>query len=328
MDAAHDLLDSLGACRTVLLTGPTRPDGDSLGACLALQAVLRSHHVDATVTGRAAPRYRRMPGIDGLIADDALGTYDGVVVLDGDRHRLPPGATAAFASARLRGIVDHHASTRPDGYTHWWVQRRASSTCEMLFHAFQARDEVITPEIAHLLYAGLVFDTGGFRYSNTTPDTHRMAAELLEKGIDHAAICMDILMERRQAGFALLARVLGSAHADPSGRMLVAHATLADFAATSSMESDVEGTVEHLVNVEGVDVGVLVVERPDGTVKLSLRSRGAVDVATLAHALDPSGGGHAKAAGVVLSCTPADAEAGLHATLASRGRGAPWTSTT
>lgn len=305
MDAAHELLDALGGCRTVLLTGPVQPDGDSLGACLALQRILRAHHIDCSVTGEAHARYGRLPGIEGLLPDDELGHYDGVVVLDGDRHRLPPGASRAFDEARLRGIIDHHGSTRQDGYTHFWVQPRVSSTCEMLYHVFVEREEDLDSQVAHLLYAGLVFDTAAFRYTNTVPSTHAMAGHLIELGIDHAAICMDILMQRRLPGVRLLGRVLSTATVHHDGRLVLGGVRLDDLRALGAGPDDIEGIVENLVNIQGAEVGILLIERGEHTVKLSLRSRGEVDVARLAHRLHPSGGGHAKAAGVVLD-TPFD----------------------
>lgn len=297
MDAAHDLLDALGSCRRVLLTGPVQPDGDSLGACLALQRVLRTHAIDCDVTGAASYRYRGLPGIEGLVADDALEGYDGVVVLDGDRHRLPPGATRAFADARVRGIIDHHGSTKQDGYTHFWLAPDVGSTCEMLFHAFRVRDEVIDAEVAHCLYAGVVFDTGGFRYSNTRPSTHQLASDLLALGIDHAQICMDILMDRRMEGVRAAGRVLESAVVACDGRLMLGAVPLALQDELGLVDGDLEGLVESLLHIQGVEVSALGIELPDGQVKLSFRSRGRVDVASLARRLSPAGGGHAKAAG-------------------------------
>lgn len=314
MEAGHDLLDTLGACRRVLLTGPVQPDGDSLGACLALQRILRAHNIVCDVTGDASYRYRSLPGIDGLLADDALDGYDAVVVLDGDRHRLPVGAQAAFEAARTKGIIDHHGSTRRDGYTHFWLDPTSGSTCEMLFALFQERGEPMDTEVAHCLYAGLIFDTGGFRYSNTRPSTHEMAAALLELGIDHASICLDILMDRRLQGLRAAGRVFADARDLAAGRLMVGAASLDLQQELGLVDGDLEGLVESLLHVQGVEVGILGIEIAPGQVKLSFRSRGQVDVAALAHRLHPSGGGHKKAAGVRLHLPLEEALAAATAT--------------
>src|SRR5687767_2420332 len=123
MTRAAELLQALSARSPVLLTGPIGPDGDSLGACLALGRVLGAHGVSATVVGSIPRRYRWMPGIDQVIPDAGLaGRWPAVVVLDGDRHRLTQPAARAFAAADFRAIVDHHGSTRPDGYELAWLE--------------------------------------------------------------------------------------------------------------------------------------------------------------------------------------------------------------
>ena len=215
------LLEALSGCTRVLLTGPVAPDGDSIGACLALQRLLVRRGVAVDVAGVPAYRYRWMPGALQMLPDSVLEpVYDGVVVLDGDRHRLTPPAATCFQAARVRGIVDHHASTRLDGYTHPWVEHGATSTCEMVFDAL-VTDDMLDRELAELLYVGAIFDTGGFCYSNTTATTHRMAARLLEVGIEHAPICTRVLLERRQSGLRLAGAVFGSAEFYAEGALAV-----------------------------------------------------------------------------------------------------------
>ena len=142
----------------VLLTGPVSPDGDSLGACLALQRVLAQRGVAAAVCGQASYRYGSLPGIQHLLPDDEVGTdWQLVVVLDGDRHRLTPPVARAFEAAAARAIVDHHGSTVDDGYDHFWVESGAASTTAMLYRAFVARDWPVDAQTAQLLYVGLVF---------------------------------------------------------------------------------------------------------------------------------------------------------------------------
>ncbi len=308
VEIAEDLLVRVGGSRNVLLTGPEGPDGDSIGACLALQRVLaaRLPDVRVDVAGVPAARYAWMPGADAMVPDARVGAYDGVVVLDGDRKRLYPEVARAFAGARWTGIIDHHRSTELDGYDVAYLDPGAESTCGMVHGLARAWGVPLDRDLATLLYVGLIFDTGGFRYSNTAPSTHRLAAELLETGIDHARIMLKVLVERRPVALRLLARLLADATFSPDGRLALTACTRAIFDEVGAAEPDLEGVVDVLQHTEGVDLAVVVVERGPERVKLSLRSSGRVDVAKLARSLDPGGGGHAKAAGVVLRA-PVDA---------------------
>lgn len=302
-EQARELLARIRGSGAVLLTGPEGPDGDSIGACLALQRVLAgaAPEVRVSVAGTPPHRYAWLPGADGMVADAAVGTYDGVVVLDGDRRRLPKPVEAAFNGARWTGIIDHHRSTDPEGYGVALLAPAAESTCGMVRELAREWGVPLDRDTAALLYVGLIFDTGGFRYSNTSPGTHALAAELLGCGIDHAGITLKILAERRPEAMRLLARMLGSATFSHGGRALSSSCTRALLEELGANEGDLEGIIDHLQHVEGVDLAAVFVERGPSRVKMSFRSSGKVDVAALARSLDPNGGGHAKAAGVLLA---------------------------
>lgn len=314
MDPLADLLDALRDARRVLLTGPVGPDGDSIGACLALQRVLEAREIEVLVVGSPGPRYAWMPGAERMVADAPDG-WPAVVVLDGDRHRLTPTVARAFAAAGIRGLVDHHASTRADGYTHAWLAPQIESACGMLLRAFRAWGLPIDRVLAEQLYVGMVFDTGGFRHPNTTPETLRLAADLLATGIDHAGIAARVLAERSPAALRAMGTVLVEARFALAGRLVVGVASIDLQRSLHLVEGDLEGVVDALLHTVGTDVAALLVERADGTVKYSLRSRGAVDVAHVAAALAPTGGGHARAAGAVVGASLADAEGRLRAVL-------------
>jgi phosphoesterase RecJ-like protein len=307
----------------VLLTGPEGPDGDSIGACLALQRLLAARAPGARVDVAGVPgaRYGWLSGAAAMVPDAEVGAYDGVVVLDGDKDRLYPPVARAFAGARWTGIVDHHRSTDLAGYDVAFFDPAAESTCGMVYTLLKAWGVPLDADLAAMLYVGIIFDTGGFRYSNTAASTHRIAAELLETGIDHARIMLKVLVERRLPALRLLARLLNEADFLAGGRLAMATCTQAMRAELGAEESDLEGVVDVLQHAEGVDLAVVVVERASARVKLSLRSSGRVDVAALAHSLDAGGGGHAKAAGVVLLAPVADVRARLKALLVPRLEG-------
>lgn len=309
--AADALLHALLEAPSVLLTGPVGPDGDSLGASLALGRVLRARGVQVDVTGDVGRRYAFLPGADTLWSDAEVGAraskspWHTVVVLDGDRHRLLPGAEQAWAAAARRAVVDHHVSTTADGYDLVWVDADATSTCMMVLDALDAWGVPLDPELATLLHTGNVFDTGGFRFENATPEVFRAAARCIAEGADHVAICTQVLQQRRWRGVAALGRVLSAAVRVADGRGAVARVPLDLQKDLDLTRDDLEGIVDNLLFVEGVEVAALLIAMPDHT-KVSLRSRGRVDVAALAARLAPSGGGHRKAAGA-RSHLPTDA---------------------
>ena len=159
---------------------------------------------------------------------------------------------------------------------------------------------MITPGIADALYVGLVTDTGRFMYENTSPEAHRMAAELIEAGVQphqvYRRLWEDLPFRRLQ----LLQRALASVERHDNGAMTIAHLTKQDYEATGALETDSEGVVDHMRAVEGTRVAVLVRELlsadREGMRKVSLRATdGSVDVSRLAR--DFGGGGHPQAAG-------------------------------
>ncbi|HND32888.1 MAG TPA: bifunctional oligoribonuclease/PAP phosphatase NrnA [Myxococcota bacterium] len=297
MTHSSELFQLLQRSRRVLLTGPEGPDGDSIGACLALQHILRGclPELGVDVAGKVPDRYRFVPGTATMVAEPEP-TYDGVVVLDGDCTRLPPSATRAFQAAGWTGLVDHHRSTDAALYTVALLDPAAESTCSIVRQLAAEWGVALDPELATQLYTGLVFDTGGFRHSNTRPATHRLAAELLEQPFDHVQATRKILHERRPQALFLLGRVLGGAQLLAGGRLIVATCPSSLQAELGAGGDDHEGIVDLLQLTTGVELAALLMEKGP-KVRISMRSLGAVDVAALARRLDAGGGGHMRAAG-------------------------------
>jgi len=222
------------------------------------------------------------------------------VVMDGDRTRLTETVGAAFAAAEVRCLVDHHRSTDPSGYEVCVLDPTSASTCEMVYAMFADWKIPLDRDVATMLYTGIIFDTGGFRHSNTKPTTHLLAAELLSHGVDPSFINAKVLAERTPAGLRLLGDVVSHAAFHADGAVAMGRVSLADADRFGITSGDLEGVIDAMLYTSGVEVACLVVEREPGTVKLSLRSRTVVNVAAFAKSLDPGGGGHIRAAGVTL----------------------------
>ena len=176
--ASTRLYDAIKGASSVLFTGPMDPDGDSLGACLALaRAAGGFSEATVHVMSEANYRYDWMPDSETLLDDGALlEHYDLVVVMDGDRKRLTRRVTDLFAAAKVTALVDHHRSSSPDGYDVVLLDPDSPSTCEMVASMLSDWDVALDPAMATHLYTGIIFDTGGFKHENTMSKTHALAA--------------------------------------------------------------------------------------------------------------------------------------------------------
>ncbi len=290
---------------TILLTGPKEIDGDSLGSCLALALILRrTTQAEVHVAGIPGWRYADLPGVERNLANDQVaGRYDVVMVLDGDSRRLAPELKPVFARAKVKVVIDHHDSTSADSYDVALLDKDAASTCQIVIALAQEWGVELDGELAELLYTGIAYDTGGFRHSNTDSQTLRMAAQLLETGIDHSRIVIRTAHERRVQGIAVVGHVLESLRFEADGRLALGCVELEFMESIGAQAADIDFVIDLLLYVDGVEVAVLAVERRVGEgceVKLSLRSRGDADVCRIANQLHETGGGHKRAAGVVL----------------------------
>jgi len=208
------------------------------------------------------------------------------------------GDDAALSRAPLVLDIDHHHDNTRFGDLNLIVAD-ASSTGEVLRDLFSELGVELTPELAEPLYIALVTDTGRFQYTNTTPKSFRLAAELVEAGADIHAVFQEVYESVEFAKLKLLARALDRAAVLEGGRIVVSHLLRTDFADVGAAEPYSEGIIDYLRAVEGADMAVLIREPPreDGpTRRVSLRaSVDELDVSAIAR--KSGGGGHRQAAG-------------------------------
>ncbi len=312
---ARAVAEALEAPGRLAITTHVNPDGDGLGSAVGLVHLLRARGRDAVIANPTPtpPRFeflfRDLPGVDR--SGDAvreLRRADCIVVLDiADTARLGHlGPTVAEHGAPVV-CVDHHASpgTLPEGPR--YVDSGAAATGELIYEIAVANGWAVEVPAARALYVALVTDTGGFRFSNTHPRTLRIAADLLETGIDPESIYLDVYANAPEGRPRLLAETLQTLVVEPEiglAWLTVPRGALDRYQATAD---DLDGVVEHPRSIAGVRLAVMFREVSQGRVKASFRSVGDVDVARFAHAL--GGGGHAKAAGVAIPGTLAEVQA-------------------
>ncbi len=300
----HDLTRALAESRSLLLTAPVDLDGDAVGAANALAHAVRlrwpSCRVEIVTDEALPPRYRFLTSPEHPYrrgVDVPVTAFDLAIVLDGDTGRL--GSVAPhFAAAKKRGLIDHHKTADRASVDVAFLDSHAASTTELVLQLCDHWGVPLDTHLAANIYAGLVFDTHIFRYRLTRPPTLRAAARLMEVGIDHAAIVERILLDQPLPKVRLRGRMLDRMKVELDGRL-----AWAALHADECAGVETGGLVDDLVFIEGVEVGMLLIDRGGGRVKLSLRSRGGVDCAQVAQSLTAGGGGHARAAGATIAGT-------------------------
>jgi bifunctional oligoribonuclease and PAP phosphatase NrnA len=278
------------------------PDGDALGSLLATTLALRQVGKDAEMllTGDAPlPREYHFMQLDGLLREPPADAHERVLVaVDcAKADRIGPDETAIELAPLVLNIDHHHDNTRFGDVN--LIVAGASSTGEVLRDVFAEIDVELTPEIAEPLYVALVTDTGRFQYSNTTPKSLRLAAELVEAGADVHAVFQQVYESVEFAKLKLLARALERARVLEGGRIVVSYLVRTDFAEVGAAEPYSEGIIDYLRAVEGAELAVLIREPPRDsgpTRRVSLRaSIDELDVSAIARLFE--GGGHRQAAG-------------------------------
>jgi phosphoesterase RecJ-like protein len=294
------IVEELQQAGKMLITTHENPDGDALGSLLAFDEMMRTLGKDTYMFMSASNfplphEYQHLPL--GHVRNEPPVDMDEriAVFLDcGNIDRMP----VAFLQRDGQHIVniDHHHDNTRFGTVNLVVPE-ASCTAEIVWELSHALGIELTPTMAEALYIALITDTGRFMYENTRARAHVMAAELIEAGVDVAAVYRQLYQDLPFPRLQLLARALNGVRRYDDGRVTVAHLSRGDFGETGAIESDSEGVVDHLRSIEQTKVAVLVRELLDREGrKVSLRATdGSVDVSVIARSL--GGGGHRQAAG-------------------------------
>src|SRR4051794_15603630 len=298
----HAVVASLREHERFLVVTHENPDGDALGSLLATKLALAQLGKDVLMylagDGPLPAEYDFMQ-LDGLLrelpADMEERTLVAVDCAKADR--MGPDTTPIDRARFVIDIDHHHDNTRFGDIN--LIVADASSTGEVLRDVFGELGVELTPEIAEPLYIALVTDTGRFQYTNTTPKSLRLAAELVEAGADVHAVFQQVYESVEFAKLKLLARALDRARVLEGGRIVVSYLLRGDFAEVGAAEPYSEGIIDYLRAVEGSELAALIREPPrdDGpTRRVSLRaSIDELDVSAIARLF--GGGGHRQAAG-------------------------------
>lgn len=277
------------------ITTHIKPDGDGVGSSLGLCWLLRSlgKSAEVIVHGEIPPSYMSLPGADEIRHVDAIDNdYDAVFVIEcSDLGR--PGIKGLDAAFTVN--IDHHATCEHFGTINW-IDSTASAVGEMIYNLCKAIGGRVTKEIAECVYMALVTDTGSFHFPNTTERTLKVASELVKAGAKPAKISEVVYNNYPWSRIELLRQVLGTVRRDESGRIASMRQTLAMREAAGAIDGDNNGFVN--IPLAARDVRAVVYMREVGKDKyrVSLRSKGDINIARVAERF--GGGGHKNAAGL------------------------------
>lgn len=286
------VLETIDRRQRFVLTSHARPDGDAIGSTLACYQLLRGMGKDAEVVlhDPVPCIYRPLPFADQIVQATAVnGKYEAAIILECDglhRTRLQ-GLDSQFLIS-----IDHHQSGRPFAHVNW-IDPSACAAAEMIYRLACEAGVKITPEIATCLYTAVLTDTGSFCFPGTSARTFALAGELVRWGADPVRCAQNVYFANPTSKMWLLGTALSNLHRD--GELVWMYVTREQIDRCAALDEDAEGLVNYALSIAGVEVAVFFREIPDHRFRVSLRSKGAVNVARIAERF--GGGGHDCASG-------------------------------
>ncbi|PRX49592.1 DHH family phosphoesterase [Salegentibacter salegens] len=307
--AILEITAELSQAKNIVIVPHKGPDGDAIGSSLGLMHFLRDKgHKVNVIAPNDYPRFLKwLPGNDDVIiyekektnAENLINNADLVFALDfnhldrsGDMQEILTASEAVFI------MIDHHRE--PSDFANYtYSDAEMSSTCEMVYHFIEKLRAVpkITPEIATCLYVGIMTDTGSFRFSATSAETHRVIADLIDKGAVNHKIHNNVFDTFNEDRLQLLGTALQNLRVKPQFKTAYISITQEELDKHNFQKGDTEGFVNYGLAIENVVFAVIFIEnKQEGIIKISFRSKGDFNVNEFARA-HFEGGGHNNAAG-------------------------------
>jgi phosphoesterase RecJ-like protein len=314
--------EALDRHQRILVTTHVNPDGDGLGAELGLWAYLRSRGKTVRIVNPdpLPPRYAFLGEIgeyeayDPAVHGAVIADTEVVVVLDiSNWNRLGGLGTRLAAASAFTVCIDHHPFENNGMADLYGVDISAAATGQLVYEMIRERRHPVDRTMALGFYVSILTDTGSFRFSNSDARAHLAAAELIQTGLDPNDLYEQVYGNSSLARLRLMGRVLQDMRVEDDGKLVLLVLPRAVMEETGALPSDTEGFVDIARTAKGSEGIALLMERKDGSVKVSLRSRGRMNVNRVAAAMN--GGGHRLASGASVAGPLEAAVARVHAGL-------------
>ena len=295
-----NLKECLQGVESVAILGHVRPHGDCIGSCLSLYNYIETYFpkIEAKVYLQDfMPEFLMLKNADKIVHDDQEDkVYDLCFSLDSADKARHGEFVKYFDTAKKTIGIDHHISNVGFAQEHLIISD-ASATAEIMYDLI-GKDH-LTKEIAECIYLGMAHDTGVFQYSNASPKTFRVVADLLETGIDASKIVDETFYQKSYVQNQILGRTLMESILMMDGKVIVGVVRLKDMEFYGVTPKSLDGIVSQLRYTRGVEVAIFMYELENQHYKVSMRSNGKVNVSKIAGYF--GGGGHVKAAGCEMS---------------------------
>ena len=316
----QEMIDALSACRRVLITTHTSPDGDAFGTTAAMALGLARKGIEAEclilspppskyefVYAEAKVKWQFIGDVRDIAA--LLAGFDAVLVCDTGTWSQLPGLREPMSTFKGRKLVLDHHLTQEEWADLKLVDTSAGAAAEIAMELLLRWGITLEAELAQPLYAAMATDTGWFAFSNTTARTMRLAAQCIEAGAQPNLLYQRLYQNERSRRMKLHALGYASLELLADEKIAVMHLTAADFARTGTKLPATEDLVNWPMAIGAVELSVFLAENPDSPdgrpTKTSFRSKGLVDCSKLAASF--GGGGHARAAGAKIDAPLAEA---------------------
>ena len=294
----QDAVRFLRANDDILLIAHVSPDGDTLGSCFALYGALLElgKHAQVVCEDPVPAIYRFLPFSDQLIPPEQAKPAEAVVCVDCADIARTGRCEPLFRAAKATLNIDHHGTN--DRYADMNYVQKAGATGELIFNVIACLKVTLNKNIASCLYTAITTDTGNFSYSNTTPETMRIAADILDTGIDLPYLNRALFRTVPFHKLKLHSLAVSKTQLFEHGRNGISFITQEEMLSCGASGEDTEGIIDAIRDIDTVEVAALLRESDDGLIRVSLRGKSSADVSKIATRF--GGGGHRLAAGCTM----------------------------
>jgi phosphoesterase RecJ-like protein len=294
----QQIADAVRTRQRFVLSAHARPDGDSIGSELAMAYALRAMGKEATIVNAdpAPAPLMAFPGVPDIrIASSVEGEFDAAIIMEcGDLKRTGVSGLEQFFVIN----IDHHPGNAAYGQINWF-DAGAAACAEMVYDLVRALGVPLTKEIATHVYLAILTDTGSFHYSSISPRTFEICRECVAAGVDPVLVARNVYDSNNMGRLKLFGAVLGAMQIDQTGRIAIVYVDHEMARASGGTYEDTEGLVNLPLTVKEIEAVVFFKQEKGDEYRVSLRSKGNVDIGVIAK--EYGGGGHKNAAGCTIS---------------------------
>ena len=295
-----NILEEIKKAESIVILTHENPDGDAVGSSIAMYLGLKELGKTPDIIIPEFPRaFENLPGIENIKKESDIENYDLSIALDTASIKMLNGYSKYFEDAKTKIVIDHHSSNTMFG-DYNYVDHDSPACAQLLLVLFNYLNIEVSKEIGTDILAGIITDTGGFRYDGVTAETFELVAGLCQKGVKVSKVYQKVFASTSKSKFFLHRIALDRLELLDNEKIAFTYITKNDENSVGAENGDYDGIVEQGRDIEGVEISIFLRETEKG-IKASLRSKDYVNVSELCRIF--GGGGHIRAAGCTIPGT-------------------------